>query len=593
MSTKFYRSNRGQSLIMIASLIGLTILPLLAVFTFEVARVYLFKQELQNACDASSLAAVATLASADNTNPTLAHQNAIEAGLGVFKKNFVGGKSLNHVVKVDSVGTLTAAPGEAKVFYQFLNPLTNAIEDISSPNAKVVKTYGTFGGLLSFGKYIGISSLAVNAVSTGQVPQFDVVVCFDVSGSMDDQTNVTCVKRKWDPTLGGGKVVYELVTGKSGLASGKIYDVVKPEPTGSSLNGVYPQLLSESYWNANLYFTEYLAKYYGIAGLRSAGGYPDAGQPPGNYPPGNAFTWDGWDAFTDLVVNIDGNSNFTGFTYDGYSFPDLNTLVEASRGNLESQSVFTSSKANTSVSVSPRPGYQKAYLEAAASRAQPMKDAKDALVTLTDVLNTDADTHFGLVSFDSAVGTDVDSKEKWFNIDQTAQYGVKQDFPLPRVKVTKQKGNTNYGVVNTSIKSCVAMGSTNIGGALHEAVQDLKNDSRTGSVKAVILFTDGEPTLPCGPLDPSNPLNNARLAAVEARDAGIPVYTVGLAQNPAIINDQIAILNDTDKSPASGGIAGIAGHGGSFTLVTNSKDLRAAFQKIARHLVRLVAHEGA
>jgi hypothetical protein len=242
------------------------------------------------------------------------------------------------------------------------------------------------------------------------------------------------------------------------------------------------------------------------------------------------------------------------------------------------------------VSVSPKAGYQKAYLEAAANRLQPMNDAKNALLTFNDILNTDADTHFGLVSFDSAIGADSNSTENWYSIDDSSAYGQKQGFPLPHVKISNAVNQNNYDLVNKSIKSCVAMGSTNIGGAIHEAVQDIKNKSRLGSVKAIVLFTDGEPTLPCGPLDTTDPLRNARLAAAEARDAGIAVYTVGLAQNPAIIPQQTAILNDKNSDPSTGGIAAIAGHGGTFTEVTNSADLRNAFAKIARNLVRLIAH---
>lgn len=590
VAPKQFRTNKGQGVIALVSIVGFFVMPLLAVISFEVARLYLAKQELQNACDAASLAAVATLASSDNTNTTLAHQNAIQAALKIMQSNFVLGSKLTSTQLASNKDDKATNVGETKAYFEFLNPITNAVEDISSPNAKIVRVYGSLVNTLAFGKFVGINSLSVNAIATGAVPRFDVSICFDISGSMDDQTPISCVKRKWDPTLNGGSISYEVISGNNGVANGKLFDVVKPDVTGSSLNGVAPQLLTESYWNGKMYFTEYLAKVYNVPGLRSLNGYPDAGQPPGNYPPGTAYTWDGFPAFTDMIVNIDGNQTFTAFDYQGYSFPNLNTLVEAARGNLENDSVYKSSKANTAVSVSPKAGYQKAYLEAAANRLQPMNDAKNALLTFNDILNTDADTHFGLVSFDSAIGADSNSTESWYSIDDSSAYGQKQGFPLPHVKISNAVNQNNYDLVNKSIKSCVAMGSTNIGGAIHEAVQDIKNKSRLGSVKAIVLFTDGEPTLPCGPLDTTDPLRNARLAAAEARDAGIAVYTVGLAQNPAIIPQQTAILNDKNSDPSTGGIAAIAGHGGTFTEVTNSADLRNAFAKIARNLVRLIAH---
>jgi hypothetical protein len=78
------------------------------------------------------------------------------------------------------------------------------------------------------------------------------------------------------------------------------------------------------------------------------------------------------------------------------------------------------------------------------------------------------------------------------------------------------------------------------------------------------------------------------MAAVEAKNAGIAIYTIGLAQNAALIPAETAILNDTNSNPTTGGIAAIAGHGGTFNLVTNSSQLQAQFEKIARQLVVLI-----
>jgi Mg-chelatase subunit ChlD len=157
------------------------------------------------------------------------------------------------------------------------------------------------------------------------------------------------------------------------------------------------------------------------------------------------------------------------------------------------------------------------------------------------------------------------------------------------VLIDSTAGKTAYAEVNKAIDSCVPMGATNIGGAVHSAVQDLKSHSRLGSTRAIILFTDGEPTVPSGPLS-SDPKANARMAAVEARDAGVALYTIGLAQNPIIIPDQTDILNDKNSDPTTGGMAAIAGHGGTFNLVTDSSELRQTFAKIARRLVKLVSN---
>ncbi len=583
------RSERGQSLLMLMMLILLVIVPLLSIITFEVARLYLAKQELQSASDAAVLAGTATLASSDNVDPLQAHKDAIEAAIKIFKANTVLGQALSRTTQVVSLSNLSADLDEARVFFEFINPVTGAVEPMSSPNGKVVRVSSSTTRTLAFGKYVGINTLNVNAVSTGAVPKLDMVICFDVSGSMDDQTPVTFVKRKWDATLGGGKNVYSLVTGANGLMRGRIFDILKPAATGSSLNACYPQILTEAFWEAKCYSSEYLAQYYGVPGLRSGGIYPEAGRAPGNFPPGTAPTFDGMKVFTDVVVNIDGQTTFAGASYGGFAFPDIATLTEAARGNLESDSVYRSSKANTAVFVSPRAGYQKAYFEAAAKQLKPMKEAQTALSTMTQILNTDADVHFGFVAFDSSVGSDANSTETWYDLDDYAPYGAKKGYPIPHVLIDSAAGKTAYAEVNKAIDSCVPMGATNIGGAVHSAVQDLKSHSRLGSTRAIVLFTDGEPTVPSGPLS-SDPKANARMAAVEARDAGVALYTIGLAQNPVIIPDQTDILNDKNSDPTTGGMAAIAGHGGTFNLVTDSSELRQTFAKIARRLVKLVSN---
>jgi Flp pilus assembly protein TadG len=425
------RSERGQSLLMLMMLILLVIVPLLSIITFEVARLYLAKQELQNASDAAVLAGTATLASSDNVDPLQAHKDAIEAAIKIFKANTVLGQALSRTTQVVSLSNLSADLDEARVFFEFINPVTGAVEPMSSPNGKVVRVSSSTTRTLAFGKYVGINTLNVNAVSTGAVPKLDMVICFDVSGSMDDQTPVTFVKRKWDATLGGGKNVYSLVTGANGLMRGRIFDILKPAATGSSLNACYPQILTEAYWEAKCYSSEYLAQYYGVPGLRSGGIYPEAGRAPGNFPPGTAPTFDGMKVFTDVVVNIDGQTTFAGASYGGFAFPDIATLTEAARGNLESDSVYRSSKANTAVFVSPRAGYQKAYFEAAAKQLKPMKEAQTALNTMTQILNTDADVHFGFVAFDSSVGSDANSTETWYDLDDYAPYGAKKGYPIP------------------------------------------------------------------------------------------------------------------------------------------------------------------
>ncbi|MFX6435482.1 pilus assembly protein TadG-related protein, partial [Acinetobacter baumannii] len=84
--------------------------------SFEIGRVMLGRQQLQNASDAAALTAVAQLASADNTSPTQAHQDAMTAALTVFQKNCVLGQYLTNSSLVTTQGPV--AEGQAKLYFE-------------------------------------------------------------------------------------------------------------------------------------------------------------------------------------------------------------------------------------------------------------------------------------------------------------------------------------------------------------------------------------------------------------------------------------------------------------------------------------------
>jgi Flp pilus assembly protein TadG len=578
------RNQKGVSLTMLILGLAFVIMPIIGLFAFEIGRLQIAHQELQNVTDAAALAAVATLTCEETTDPATAHQNAIATAVNLFKQNSIIGIPLTNTTISGSINS-SPGPGEATLYFEFIDPVTHSVVSMSDPNGKVVKVYSVFGAAPAFGTFLSLSNFGIKTIAFGAVPTLDLVLCFDTSGSIDDQTPVTFVKRSWDATL--GKIVYEVPTGANGIARGKQYDIMLPGPNGTSLNGIYPHIASDAYYNAQLWFSEYLAQYYGVPGLRSlSGGAAEAGSPPGNYPPGTAPTYPGWAVFTDVVVNLDGNNNFSGFNGNGYSFPNVATMVEAARGNLENSTVFNNSKANTSVSVSPSPGYQQAYFNLAKSKLQPLQDAKSAAQIFIDILNTDTDAHFGFVAFDHQIGANPTSVETRYAIDDAAAYGASTGFPLPVIPLDPTAGARHYGETDAAIVSCVPLGGTNIGAAVDKAVDEFTAHGRLGSKKAIVLFTDGQPTYG-GPLD-GDPWSNARKAAVKAKNAGVAIYTIGLAQNPDIVPGQTAILNDTNNNETTGGMAAIAGNGGTFSLVTNSGNLRRVFEQIARHLVELV-----
>lgn len=586
------RAPQGQSMIVLVLIIGFIFLLSVGLYSFELNRVEVARQQLRAATEAAALAGAATLASSDNTNPTASQTAAMDTALTSFQQNSIIGVSLGTAAFTYSQPDSPSA-NESALFIQFLNPNNNNQPvTLGDPNGKTVQVFSYFGLQPVFGKFLGINNVVLTEQASGGVPQLDIVLCFDVSASIDDETPVTFVKRQWDPVK--AKIDYTVTTTAAGspagaLAQGPILNVIGPPAIGSSVDGLPPQNLSDSNTPGKnqypLNFSEAGGMPGAAPGLR---GKTNAGSPPGNYPglgagTGNAQT------YTDVVVNIDGNNQFGGFTYNGYVFPDLSTLVEAARGNLENNANFVNSKASLSVptTITPRAGYQAAYLAAAKNVIHPLGDAQQACQTFLQIMNTDCDSHFCLVAFTSNAGTSSADAYTMDNVDGSYPPAGTVQCPVPLIALNSATGQTNFTTVYNILPTTVATSGTNIGDAINTAVIQLTNNSRQGAKKEIVLFTDGEPTS-AGPLDNSDPWNNARLAAVKAQTAGIPIYSIGLAQTPAIIPSETSILTDTNSSPSTGGVSGIAGHGGKFWLVTKNSDLRLTFENLARQLVQLV-----
>ncbi len=591
MYNRSLRRQTGQSMVALGLIISVFVLLAIGLFSFELNRMELAKEQLRTACDAASLSAAAALASSDNLDTTASQTNAIDTAIATFQQNMIIGTSLATTSQA-ATQSQTPNANQALLYFEFLDPHNNNQPvALGDPNGKIIRVDGAFGLVPAFGKFLGLGTTTVRATSSGGVPEIDVALCFDVSASIDDQTPVTFIRRQWNPAK--AKIDYIVPPTAAGspagaLAHGRIFDVIGPPAIGSSVDGLYPQNLSDSNSaGKNLYplnFSEARGMPGAAPGLR---GTTNVGSPPGNCPPGTAGTGNQY-TFTDMVVNIDGNMAFAGTSSGAFRFPDIATVVEAARGNLENNTVFVNSKAKTGVpaTIQPLAGYQAAYFQAAAANIHPLGDAQTAAQEFLTIMNTNTDAHFCLVAFTSNAGTSATNTYSASNIDGNYGAGGSSNFPVPLIALNPTSGSTNFSTAMAALPKTVAISGTNIGDAVNTAVTQLKNNSRPGSRKAIVLFTDGEPTSG-GPLD-SDPWTNARKAAVQAQKSGIPVYTIGLAQNASIIPSETAILNDTNSDPNAGGMAAIAGNGGKFFLVTKVQDLRLTFENIARQLVQLV-----
>jgi hypothetical protein len=561
-------------------------------FAFEIARANTAREQLRSACEAAALAGCATLASSDKQVTTDTHVDSLDAALITFRRNSILGISLAAAQRV-SMDDHLPEDNQASLFIEFLDPNSappnQPISALSDPNGRIVHVVGAFGLTPAFAAFTGTPSTVLRAHGHGRVPQLDIVMCFDVSGSIDDQTNVTFVKRNISVSTGLNQ--YTIISARGGapttggLAHGRLFDILGGIPQGTPVQATYPQTLhmtsDTGYHSRPLFFDRQLR------------GSNTSGRPGSPGVTGSNANF----AYTDLVVNLDNKTEFGGITIDGYDFPTVASLVEASRGNLESESVFQQSGAKNAPEVGgrgvvPKSGYQAKYFEKARALTQPIGAARDAALAFFKVMNTNTEAHFGFTSFSYHAATASGQSNSEWSIAQNYSPPGTANFVYPGVPLSKTQ--TNYTEVTNAIGQTLANGGTNMNEAVTVAINQLKNNSRKGAKRTIILFTDGQWN------DGGDPRNDA---AIKAKTEGIAVYTVGLAQNSGIIPLEVETLNDgqgktynyvdtfgsaKSYTANSNGVAAIAGNGGKFYLVTDSRNLRLVFENIARQLVQLV-----
>ena len=584
------RPAHGAAIIVLVFVLGFFIIGVLGIFSYEVTRNNSARDELRSACEAASLAGASALASSDQTNPSITHTLAETAAYLAFEQNSILGIPLNgNDSQTDSqsssaAATMASSPAANKaIIYVEFQDTSGVVQPWSSATGRVVHVVAAFGELPSFGKYVGIDKASVFAQGQAQVPMLDIVMCFDNSGSIDDQTNVLQVQRLWNSAT--GKNTYNIT------AKNTIYALESPPATGTQVNAYWPQHLDQS---GNF--------VSGSRGTEAGAQAPSTSLSAGQYT--DLVVWPVDTNGSPIPVNASGT--FTGPSAPPTAtdpagivctFPDVATLVEASRGNLNSAANFTSSKASVSLPTTPSPAaagadWYGAYWNYAQSCQQPIGTARLAAEAFFSIMNNNTVANFGFVSF----ATDISATPGFTTGSDGKIYGSSGggslNVPLPGTSLTA--GTSTATNINTNIIPLTrASYSTDIGDAATEAVNELVSKGRQGATKAVVFFTDGQPTV--GPSWSS--------AAATANTNGIAIYTVGLAQNSAIIPAECDNLNDTagktisytdpltgtpsSYTPAAGGMAAVAGHGGQFFLVTNRQNLRFVFENIARSLVQL------
>lgn len=587
------RNRRGQAIVVLMAFLTVFFALALGMTAFEMARYSLCVQEFQHCVDAASLGGAAGLASSNNTNQAQAQNIAITTAQWIFERNSVLGVPLqgNSTYSISSNKPATPALNKAVLHFTWVDP-TNGVPTQNPSAQKILNIQGAFGYQPLVGSWLGLPSAPFHAAAFGNGggPILDLVLCLDLSASIDDSTITSFVERY---RLQGQRNQYRQVTVNG---TGTLYDVTgATNSTGTAVNACYPQQLNT-------------VTNSGYGNLRFD---PQKRGTTQGQPGTNGQSTD-MRYFTDVVVNIDENPVFAGASYNGFDFPTLGSLVEAARGNLESNGAANSANVDLSaIGVSnPRPGYYQAYWQAALEHRHPLYDAQLASSTFFQMMNNSVDVHFGFIGFSSDENQTY-NEEAVFNNNATHNFpqgppsgaiptSASVQCPIPYVALDPNPGPTysNYSQVMQyfppnnppASPQITAYGGTDINGALVLAMQNLLqagsgtgkisgglNRAREGSTKAIVLFTDGLPTSNTG-----SPYNQSgSQIATKAGQEGIKIYCIGLAQ----INELVPPMTSTLSTIANNS-------GGKFYVIppgaNQSAQLNRAFQDIARSLVALV-----
>src|ERR1700733_4118927 len=236
------RKASGASFIALILVISFFVVLPLSLLGFEFSRFLLMQQQLHAVTDSAALAGTAALASSPQgfTYAQL-QQLAMNVAAQTFEQNSIlqtNFSTANVTTHLNTGQNMAAPPSHSAVLNITLLDQNGNPQPIGSTTATTMQVQGIYSDTPIFvGNLLSIAKVETAwAVSNGGLPQLDLALCFDISGSMDDQTPVVLINRYWDPT--NKYASYKTV------ASGTIFSLCGPPDTGTGLNATQPQNLS-------------------------------------------------------------------------------------------------------------------------------------------------------------------------------------------------------------------------------------------------------------------------------------------------------------------------------------------------------------
>lgn len=360
------RPASGQMIIVLGAVIALVIIPMIGLFVFELNRYQFAQQALAKACDAAALAGGAKLISAEvnaaagdaQARRTQKQKQAIAAAINFMRKQRILGVDLANL-QDNSPNQLTSSgmgPNECRVTAYPADPGSNySPVALGSENGTAIRIDAVFTEVPSFVKHVGINQVPVFATASSGAPRLEIVLCLDMSGSMDDSTRISLVRKQLRTTAAGEADFADNPPPPEPAYASKVEEVCGAEPpevtdpnapgyqewqdwsdcksqfcaTYNDQKNAYEQAYDATKNNPNNFYWDYLVIASGQLRAvfeRNGVTFQPSGtqinalphrhlqftnQPytPKNYPfrynPGDVDNCNGGSGFTDIVVNLD------------------------------------------------------------------------------------------------------------------------------------------------------------------------------------------------------------------------------------------------------------------------------------------------
>ena len=613
------------------------ILPL-GLLGFEFSRVFLLQSQLQAASDATALSGAAALASVPSQDAqgqliTIAdcQIEAMDIAGATFMQQLMPGARLNSgnvTVKKNQPVEGAPQPGNhnAIIYLHLLDEKSNPVATGGVASQMSVDCFWTDRAM--FGQSLVLplpKEFTLHSYSKATCPKVDVVVCLDCSGSMDDSTPVSFVNCYWRPDANppNSKVMYDVAPNGTGVLS----KVTGCPVLGTGLNVDQPQNLSFATargMGGNVHpfvFSEGPGPGGGVnlmrglrAGIGGSGNMPEQGLPPGNYdqlhpeePKGNGVDPLAYsNGFTDMVLT-------TPFSQDGFDFPNPATAVAASRGDLENPYVLLRSQCGSSNNIRSgllppaRPGYYKAYWDAVHKQETPIGPLRSAATIFFQSMKRTGRNHGALICYTTEPGQDPSSV--WIGgeatknkVDKDYPGGGQGSFWCPSIPLDQKKDNFDSmieaingdGTTGATGKPLCALGETCFKDTINQAVAYLTgpghrdgSDGTPPAQKAIVLFSDGLPNYQDGKqVDYSIALDGALAAADDAKTNRIPIYCLGLSQDPSSVLAQYQSQTMGDGRTSGQGVAYHSYNQGLYIPIASFDHLAGAFLVVQRILCK-------